>query len=293
MNPLWATLVMAAALQAPGQEPALSTVVVAAVGKVEKPATALQFSFALKAKGDDLLKAVEALDAKKAAVLAKLKGMGVDEKDIMTNAPALERKDPDQMRMARQARSGSNRLKKKKEEDKAEKEPAAVALWLTARLPLKAKERAALFVESEQLKEKVKAAKLLEAEKKEPGEGDDDEEMLSRMNQYQEQQGMEDGFYFQFYAAMSPKDTEAALAKAMESAKSLAEAGARVAGKSLTGTVSLEIEDSSEEGASPRARYNYERYRNPVTAAAPGGVVSPSPEGLDVSVALKVTFGLK
>jgi uncharacterized protein YggE len=291
MNPLWMSLVMATALQAPAQESTSSTVTVTVAGKVEKQATALQFSFQLKAKGDDLAKAVEALDAKKAAALAKLKALGVDEKELVINIPSLERKDPDQVRMMRQSRGASNRLKKKKDEDKAEKEPVGVLLWLTARLPLQGKERGALFLESEQLKEKVKGAKILEVDKKEPGEGDEDEEMAARMAQYQEQQGMEDGFFFQFFAATGPKDTEAALAKAMENAKALAEAGARASGKTLSGSVSLEIEESGE-GASPRGRYNYDRYQNAAPASVPGGLVSSTPEG-EVSVAVKVTFGLK
>jgi uncharacterized protein YggE len=288
-----APVFFAAALTASAQEAGHSTVTVTASGKIEKTATALQFTFQITAKGDDVAKAAEALEGKRKAALERLKALGVAEKEVVVTVPAVEKKDPNQARMMRQARP-SNRLKKKKEDEKPEKEPVVVGTSVTARLPLQGKEAAALFVESEQLKEKVKAAKLFEKDKKEEGEGDEDEEMNARMMQYQEQQGLEDGFLFQFYAPSDSKDLDAAAAKAMESAKTLAEAGARASGRTLTGPTGVEISDSGSRSSQMEEYYYYQRRRGATPSApAAGGIVSPSLEGLEATVVLKVTFGLK
>src|SRR5436190_739122 len=143
-----AALMVAAAQEGP------STVTVSAAGKVEKTATALQFTFQVSAKGDDIAKAMEALQERQKSALENLKKLGAVDKDVVVTVPSLEKKDPNQQRMMRQMR-GSNRLKKKKEEEKTEKEPVVVMVSVTARLPLQGKDKPALFVESEQLKEKL------------------------------------------------------------------------------------------------------------------------------------------
>jgi uncharacterized protein YggE len=284
---------MAALLMSAAQE-GTSTVTVSAAGKVDKPATALQFTFQLSAKGDDIAKAVEALQERQKSAMESLKKLGAVEKDVVVTVPTLEKKDPNQARMMRQMRS-SNRLKKKKEEDKPEKEPAVVMVSVTARVPLQGKDKAALFVESEQFKEKIKAAKLFETEKKEAAEGEEDEEMIQRMQQYQEQSGMEDGFYFQFWAPSDPKDVDAATAKALENAKTLAQAGARASGKSLTAPTGIELSDAGggAAGMDPEYYYYYQRRGGMPTMPASDGIVSMTLDGLAATVRLKVTFGLK
>jgi len=284
----WMAALMVAAVQ-----DGPSTVTVSAAGKVEKTATALQFTFQLSAKGDDVAKAMEALQERQKSVMENLKKLGAVEKDVVVTVPVLEKKDPNQQRMVRQMR-GSNRLKKKKEEDKPEKEPVVVMVSLTARLPLQGKEKAALFVESEQLKEKIKAAKLVEKEKKEAGEEGDEEETM-RMQQMQEQQGMEDGFYFQFWAPSDPKDVDAAAAKAMENAKTLAQAGARASGKSLTGPTGIEMNEAGGNSDMSQQEYYYYYQRRALAQPSPSstGIVSMSLDGLAATVMLKVTFGLK
>jgi uncharacterized protein YggE len=292
MNLAW----MAALMFAAAQDGGPSTVTVSAAGKVEKTATALQFSFQLSAKGDDVAKAVEALQAKQKEAMASLKTLGAVEKDVVVTVPSIEKKDPNQARVMRM--KPSNRLKKKKEEEKPEKEPVVVMVAVTARLPLQGKDHAALFVESEQLKEKVKAAKLIEKEKKDAAEGEEEDEMMARMQQYQEQSGMEDGFYFQFWAASEPKDVDAAAAKAMENAKTLAQAGARASGKTLTGPTGVEMTESGATDASQymmQEYYYYQRGRRsgmPTTGPSTG-IVSMTLDGLAATVMLKVTFGLK
>jgi len=284
-----AALVLAAAQESP------STVTVSAAGKVDKTATALQFTFQVSAKGDDVAKAVEALREKQKSAMENLKKLGAVEADVVVTVPAVVKKDPNQARM--QVMRSSNRLKKKKEEEKPEKEPVAVMVSVTARLPLQGKDAAALFVESEQLKEKIKAAKLAEKEKKEAGEGEEDDEMQMRMQQYQEQQGMEDGFYFQFWAPSDPKDLDAAAAKAMEAAKALAQAGARASGKTLTAATGVEIGEAGGDSSQMMQEYYYYQRRGGgggMRAAAPSpGIVSMTLDGLAATVTLKVTFGLK
>jgi uncharacterized protein YggE len=284
----WMAALMVAAVQ-----DGPSTVTVSAAGKVEKTATALQFTFQLSAKGDDVAKAMEALQERQKSVMENLKKLGAVEKDVVVTLPALEKKDPNQQRMVRQMRGG-NRLKKKKEEEKPEKEPVVVMVSVTARLPLQGREKAALFVESEQLKEKIKAAKLVEKEKKEAGEEGDEEETM-RMQQMQEQQGMEDGFYFQFWAPSDPKDVDAAAAKAMENAKTLAQAGARASGKSLTGPTGIEMNEAGGNSDMSQQEYYYYYQRRALAQPSPSstGIVSMSLDGLAATVMLKVTFGLK
>jgi hypothetical protein len=268
-------------------------VTVTASGKIEKMPSALQFTFQISGKGDDVVKAAEALQAKQKAALDQLKALGVVEKEVVIAVPSIERKDPNVARMMRQARA-TNRLKKKKDDEKAEKEPVIVTTSLTARLPLVGNDTAAMFVESEQLKEKVKAAKLIEKDKKDGGDGEEDEEATNRL-QYQEQQGLEDGFLFQFYAPSDAKDVAAAVAKAMESAKPLAEAAARASGRTLAGAANIELSESGS-GMSQMEEYYYQYQRRRGGgggAASDGGIVSMTLDGLAKSVVLKVTFGLK
>jgi len=292
MKILWmaSSMILAVAALATAQEAGSPTVTVKATGKVAKAATALQFTFQLSAKGDDVAKAAESLETKQKAAVELLKTLGVTEKDIVITPPSLEKKDPNMVRMMRQARP-SNRLKKKKDDDKPEKEQVVVIVSLTARLPLLSKTPAALFVESEALKEKVKSGKLIEKDKKEAGEGDEEEAMNARM-QYQEQQGLEDGFLFVFYAPSEPKDVDAALAKAMEGANSLAQSGARASGRTLGGTKNVEISES--DGSMSQGRnYYYQQRRGGTVSSSSDGLVSMTLDGLEVEMTLTVTFGLK
>ncbi len=82
-----------------------------------------------------------------------------------------------------------------------------------------------------------------------------------------------------------------ALAKAIGNAKSLAEAGARASGRNLSGMISLQISDSGE-GMSAREQY-YQRRRNDTVQAPGNGLLSLTPDGLEVVMTLKVEFGLK
>ena len=105
---------------------------------------------------------------------------------------------------------------------------------------------------------------------------------------------MEDGFYFQFWAPSDPKDVDAAAAKAMENAKTLAQAGARASGKTLTGPTGIEMNESGggAESMSPEYYYYQRRGGMPSVPSSPG-IVSMTLDGLAATVMLKVTFGLK
>jgi uncharacterized protein YggE len=265
-------------LMLPVQDPAPPGLTVVAAGTSKVAPAGLLFSFQIEAKGDDIVRALEALDKIRASKLEALKALGVAESDVKPRTPEVKGTGEEEQDMRR--RIASHRLKKGKGDGKAEKEPVTVAQMLTAKLPLAKKEGAAMLIEAETLKEKVKAAKL--PVKVEEEEATEEEEGQATPD-----------LVFLYYAAADPQATREAAAQAMAKAKKAAEVGAQCAGKTLGAPKSILVR-AEDAAMNPYEMYEYRRYGGrSLPTMDEETLTAGDPEGLKVAVMLQVTFELK
>lgn len=265
-------------------------ITVTATGTAKVAPTAYQFSFPMEAKGPDIAKAAEALEARRKALVEKLKALGVKETDVQVGQPELRAKASE----ADPRRVVSNRLKKRKADEKEAKEPVVLETWMTARLPLTQKEGAPLLIEVEQIKEKIKQAELIEKKSAKEEESDEvPEEMVPPS--MRAPTGF-DMIRFYFYAKPDESVSKEAASKALAKARRTADLTAQGAGKTLGDPMRVELHESGGRMMSYEEMYEYERYgRRGVRL--PGqdedALLASNPEDLKAVVTLRVTYSFK
>ncbi|MCZ7644423.1 MAG: SIMPL domain-containing protein [Planctomycetota bacterium] len=275
-------------------EPEGPTLTASAGGSVALPATALELTVRLDAKGESVAAAFDALKALRAKASDRLKqDFAVDPAALAAETPALAEDDDEQRAEYQGGRHGS-RLQRAGEEGAEAKPEVRVAQVLKARLPLKARDLADLTLEAEALKTRVNAGllKLLEEAMGPKAEGEDGGEEAQMMRQLLRQQQREGGgpLQFGFLATVSEEQKQQALADALKQAEAAARRAAKVTGKSEAVLRNLSL---STESPRRYSQYYGEYYEEPDAEAAASGELRGGGVELRYHVKVTATYVLK
>jgi uncharacterized protein YggE len=211
-------------------------ITVSGAGSAKVLPTALEVMITLTEKSEDAKGALLNLKNTRDKIAAKLTPLGVATDQIKAETAAVV---DEQNNRNRQQMRGGNRLKRS---DKAAEAKPEIQMQqiVRARVPLKGTDVDAITLEGEEIKGKIKAAKLIDEKKDEETENEysngNNNNQVSPVSMY-------------FVADIRPETQDAALADAIKKALESATRIAKAMGKGAPELVSISMHSSGQENA--------------------------------------------
>ncbi len=272
---------------------------------VRRPPTILRMSLLLSGKGKTAEEAVAALKARRETATAELVKLGADKKSVDVTSPSVSAPENQRRRqlemMIRQRMRASGRTAKPPKLPQT----VTVAAMLTAEWRLTTKDPEEVFLFVQDLREKVKAAKLAggkEAEKPSPEEDEMTEEMQAEMGFPGEEEFDPNTPMFLYVAKVSEEDRVKALAEAFQKAKADAQRIAQAAGIQLGPLAGLSAGDTGgfrggsgydDEPMPSGYQQTFERFRSMMfQEPKENEAMASNPGHVTFSVVTRATFSL-
>lgn len=265
------------------EEPKIS---VTAIGTVKALASDLTLSISLAEKGEDAAVAIANISAVREKVMSKLAEFGgkVDMEQI--ELPAIVEANPNAQRQRYRA---VGRLKKAADPSKPVKTEVSMRQALVAHIPFKGKDAAALLLEAEALKAKLRPeiTKIVKTEAP-PEEADDEEEMQQNFG---ENPAGAPAVNFWYSAKRGESLEDKAVAEALAKAKAGASRTAKAMGEKTAVVHSVTVHPSSRGGR--QWDENYGQWREASVADTAEPVLYSDTPTVSLTSTLTVVFRLQ
>jgi hypothetical protein len=249
------TVGAAGAQESRPSRPEAAMISVSGSARVRRHPMLLRVYLQLSAKGKTVEEAIAALKERRESAQAQLEKLGANKGSVVCNGPWMDHSSnarQKRMEMMIVQRMGS----RGKKAAKTAKPPVAVTSLVTAEWPLEGDTPEKLLLAAESLREKIRAADVGgadEAEKLSPEEQEAADEMAGQMPSFVSPGDSSDDEasapgqpHLLFVAKITPKDRQAAIAKALTRAKAKAVEMAQAAGADLGRLVNLSAGGSQE-----------------------------------------------
>jgi len=264
------------------EEPKIS---VTAIGTVKALATDLTLSISLTEKGEDAAAAIANIAALREKVASKLAEIGA-KLDAEIELPAIVEPNPNAQRQRYRA---VGRLKKAADPSKSVKTEVSMRQALVAHIPFKGKDAAALLLEAEALKAKLRPeiTKIVKTEAP-PEEADDEEEMQQNFG---ENPAGAPVVNFWYSAKRGESLEDKAVAEALAKAKAGASRTAKAMGEKTAVVHSVTVHPSSRGGR--QWDENYGQWREASVADTAEPVLYSDTPTVSLTSTLTVVFRLQ